>query len=212
MRPYDHVMAQALSTPLDDGTSGWVRGLNIAAKAGLVLLLATAFLTPDLGHMRDKAALARAIGYPILAFGLTALWLGFWRDRAFPWLADLLVTLTCFTDVLGNRLDLYDSIVWFDDWMHFVNTGLLAAAFLLLFPPASRTLGATVERALAFGVTAAVAWEIAEYFAFLRISSEAPHAYADTLGDLGLGTLGVLCAAFAVHAAWRRADREATPV
>ncbi|MDF1605800.1 hypothetical protein [Nocardioides sp. YIM 152315] len=89
-----------------------------------------------------------------------------------------------------ERLNLYDTIVWFDDWIHFVNTGLLAAAAILLTLPVDATLPATSERALAFGVTAAVAWEIAEYFAFLRISSELPHAYADTLGDLGLGTSG----------------------
>ena len=185
--------------------AGWVRGVNMAAKAGLVLLLVTAFLTPDLGHMRDKAALARAVGYPLFAFAIPALWFALWRDRAFPWLADLLVTLTCFADILGNRLDLYDTIVWADDFMHFANTGLLAAAFVLLTLPTDASLGETIERALAFGVTAAVAWEVMEYLAFLRISSELPNAYADTLGDLTLGALGVLCAAVAVYV-WRRRD------
>ena len=40
--------------------------------------------------------------------------------------------MTCFSDFLGNRLNLYDTVVWFDDFMHFANTGLLTAAFLLL--------------------------------------------------------------------------------
>jgi hypothetical protein len=61
------------------------------------------------------------------------------------------------------------------------------------------SLAACVERALAFGVTAAVGWEIAEYFAFLSNSSELPNAYADTLGDLGLRALGAVLAAVAVH-------------
>lgn len=183
--------------------SGWVRYVNVAAKAGLVVMLATAFLTPDLGHMRDKAAVARAVAYPALAFALPLMWWLAGRGRAFPWVADLFVTVTCFTDILGNRLDLYDSIVWFDDWVHFANTGLLAAAFVMLTLPDDASLGATVERALAFGVTAALAWEIAEYFAFLRISSELPQAYADTLGDLSLGTMGAVTAAFAVHAVRR---------
>ena len=47
-----------------------------------------------------------------------------------------------------------------------------------------------MERSLAFGVTSAVAWELAEYFAFISKSTERTFAYADTLGDLGLGTLG----------------------
>ena len=95
------------------------RAAGISAKAALVLLLALALLYPDSGNMRDKAAGLRAVGYPLLSFTVPVLWWFFWKDRvSFPWLADLLVTLTCFTDVLGNRMDLYDSVVWFDDWMH----------------------------------------------------------------------------------------------
>ena len=181
-----------------------VQGLDVTAKAGLLLLLVMAMLHPDLGNMRDKAAGLRAVGYPLLSFTIPAVWLMFWRERSpFPWLADLLVTVTCFTDVLGNRLDLYDSVVWFDDWMHFVNTGLLAAAVVLLSMRRTPSLGPVLERALAFGVTAAVAWEIAEYFAFLSKSSERAFAYGDTLGDLTLGVLGALVAAVVVQRSWR---------
>ena len=181
-----------------------VRLLDLAAKAVLVVLLAIAVANPAWGNLEGKGAEARAIGYPLLAFSIPAVWFLFWRERAsFPWVADLLVTVTCFTDVLGNRLDLYDKIVWFDDWMHFMNTGLLAAAFTLLTLHRSATLGATVERCLAFGVTAAVAWEVAEYFAFLATSDERAGAYPDTLGDLTLGTLGSVVAAVVIHRAWQ---------
>ncbi|WP_110207461.1 hypothetical protein [Nocardioides daejeonensis] len=181
-----------------------LRALNLTAKAGLVLMLATALLAPELGHMEDKAAGVRAIAYPMLSFAVPAIWWCFWRERAsFPWLADFLITLTCFTDILGNRLDLYDQIVWFDDWMHFVNTGLLAAAWVLLTLHRSATLAATLERALAFGATAAIFWEIGEYFAFISSHTEKRMAYVDTLGDLGLGVMGVAVAAFTVHACWR---------
>jgi hypothetical protein len=114
-----------------------------------------------------------------------------------------MVTLSCFTDTLGNRMDLYDTIVWFDDWMHFMNTGLLTAAVILLTMPRSATLGATMERALAFGMSAAVVWELAEYFAFISKSAERPGAYPDTLGDLTLGGMGAVVAALLIHAAWR---------
>lgn len=183
---------------------GVVPGLTVTAKAGLVLLLVLAMLHPDLGNMRDKAAGLRAVGYPLISFTIPVLWWALWRDRPFPWLADLLVTVTCFTDVLGNRLDLYDSVVWFDDWMHFMNTGLLTAAAVLLTMRRTSTLGAVLERSLAFGVTAALVWELAEYFAFLSTSVERNGAYADTLGDLSLGTLGAVLAGLAVHALWRR--------
>lgn len=180
-----------------------IRTLDLAAKAGLVILLALALSSPDFGNLEDKGAGARAIGYPLASFALPALWWWRWRDRAsFPWLADLLITVTCFSDVFGNRLDLYDSIPWFDDAMHFVNTGLLAAALILLTVHRSARRGAVVERSLSFGATAAITWELAEYVAFLRISPERVNAYTDTLGDLALGTLGSVVAGLVVHTAW----------
>lgn len=177
-----------------------IRTLDVLAKAGLVILLWVAISNPELGNLRGKGAGIRAVGYPTVAFVIPAAWWLFWRDRvSFPWVADLLVTLTCFTDTLGNRMDLYDTIRWFDDAMHLINTGLIVAALLLLTLPRAAGLGATIERALAVGVTAALAWEIGEYYAFLSTSSERIDAYADTLGDLALGTLGAVLAALVVH-------------
>lgn len=173
-----------------------VRTANISAKAGLILLLVFALLFLDASHMRDKAAGVRAIIYPMLAFTVPAIWVLFWKERAsFPWLADFLVTITCFTDILGNRMNLYDTVVWFDDWMHFMNTGLLAAAVILLTMHRSSNFLSVLERALAIGATGAIVWEIGEYFAFISGSSERHFAYADTLGDLGLGVLGAITAA-----------------
>lgn len=182
-----------------------VRRLDIAAKVLLIFMLASALAFPEVGNLEDKGALARAIAYPALAFTVPVVWHVWWRERAsFPWLADLLITITCFTDILGNRMDLYDRIVWFDDWMHFMNTGLLAGAVILLTLPRTATLGATVERALAFGATAAIVWELAEYAAFLSRHTERHSAYTDTLGDLTLGVLGCLVAAVLIHRAWGR--------
>jgi hypothetical protein len=186
-------------------TPSLARGLDIFAKGTMLLLLVMATISPEWGNLEGKAANARTVGYSLLAFSVPTIWYFFWRERAsFPWVADLLVTITCFSDTLGNRLDLYDALWWFDDWMHFVNTGLLAAAFILLTLHCSATLGRTIERALAFGVTAALAWEIAEYFAFVSRSSERAGAYDDTLGDLALGTLGVVMAALIVHMMWQQ--------
>lgn len=182
-----------------------LRTANVTAKAGLVLLLAYAVLFPVESNMQDKAAGVRALVYPMLAFTVPAIWYVQWRERAsFPWLADFLVTITCFTDILGNRMDMYDSIVWFDDWMHFMNTGLLAAAVILLTMHRSATLGRVLERALAVGATGAIVWEIGEFFAFISGSSEREFAYADTLSDLGLGVLGSVVAAVLIHRLWAR--------
>ena len=178
---------------------------NVFAKGALVLLLVLALLYPDQGNLRDKAAGMRAVGYPLISFTVPLLWWTLWRDRiSFPWLPDLLITITCFTDVLGNRMDLYDTVVWFDDWMHVMNTGLLAAAFVWLTLPRDVGFGRVLERSLAFGATAAIAWEVAEFFAFISGSTEREFAYADTLGDLSLGTAGAVVAAVAVHRVWRR--------
>lgn len=187
-----------------DPTPSAARAASISAKAALILFLVLALLYPESGHLRDKAAGLRAVGYPMLSFTVPVLWWVFWRDRvSFPWVADLMVTLTCFTDVLGNRMDLYNTVVWFDDWMNFMNTGLLVTAVLLLTMHQNCDLASVVERALAFGATAAITWEILEYFAFISGSSERSFAYADTLGDLGLGTCGALAAAIAVHRMWQ---------
>jgi hypothetical protein len=88
--------------------------------------------------------------------------------------------------------------------MHFMNTGLLAAAIVLLTLPRDVGFGRVLERALAFGASAAIAWELAEYFAFISRSTEREFAYTDTLGDLSLGTAGAVLAAVVLHSAWRR--------
>lgn len=176
---------------------------DVAAKVGLVGLLVVVLVDPDLANLKDKAAGARAVAYPLLSFSVPAIWYLFWRDRTpFPWLADLLITFTCFTDILGNRMNLYDTIVWFDDWMHFMNVGLLGAAVVLLTLPRSAPWWVVMERSVGFGALAAILWELAEFFAFLQFSPERRNAYVDTLGDLGLGVLGAVVAAVAIHRAW----------
>lgn len=186
---------------------------NVAAKAMLVLLLLLVVIDPDGSNLRNKAAEARAIGYPLASFIVPVIWLLAWKERAsFPWVPDLLVTLTCFTDILGNRMDLYDSIVWFDDLMHFVNTGLIAATVILLSLHHSASRTRVVERSLAVGATAAILWELAEFYAFISGGTERAFAYEDTLGDLALGVLGSVVAALVIHTLWSRGQlRESAP-
>jgi hypothetical protein len=103
-------------------------------------------------------------------------------------------------------------VVWFDDWMHVMNTGVLAAAVVLLTLPRSAGFVAVAERSLAFGATAAIGWEIAEYFAFISGGTEKEFAYEDTLGDLGLGVLGALTAAVLLYRFSRSGTVTALPV
>lgn len=170
---------------------------DCVATIALLVLIVMALAWPDLGGVKGKASTARAIAYPLGAFVVPALWWLHWRrqGRPFPWLGDTLVTLPWLTDTLGNRLDLFDTVAWWDNWMHFANWALLTAGVLMLTTDRHTVAWATYERALAFGVTAALLWEIAEYWAFIRFSPELATAYTDTLGDLTMGTLGSLTAA-----------------
>jgi len=176
-------------------------------KTALVILLLFALLLPDLAGTKGKAAGARLVVYPLGMLAVPLWWWAYGRRRmsraghqlGFPWAADLLVTLPWFLDTLGNRLNLFDTVSWFDDAMHFVNWLLLTAGVLLAWR-LRRTVsrGLVLMSGLGFGVTAAVMWELGEYAAFLRGSPELVTAYTDTLGDLSLGTAGALVAATVV--------------
>ena len=185
--------------------------VDVVAKVGLVILLIIAVAYPDLGNVRGKAAGLRAVAYPLGAFVVPVVWWVRWRRRPFPWLGDALVTLPWFTDTLGNRLNLFDTLELFDDWMHLMNWTLLTAGVLVLTLPTTTQPKAIVERALAFGVTAALGWELAEYVAFIRTSPEFDTAYTDTLGDLAMGSLGSLVAAVVVGALWRQGALRTLP-
>lgn len=179
--------------------------LDLAAKAVLVLLVVRVGLDPTWGNLEGKAPVARAVTYPLAAFVIPVVWALRFRGRPFPWLPDLLVTLTCFSDILGNRLDLYDSVVWFDDAVHVVVTGLVsAAAVLLTMRRGAFTL--VLQRALAVGLSAALAWELFEYVSFVTRSAEFAGAYRDTIGDLVLGWVGSVLAAGVIVLRWHWAD------
>lgn len=171
----------------------------IAAKLLLFALLLSALIWPDLSGIKGKASGARLVVYPVGAMILPLFWYAVRRGRAFPWLADLLITLPWLVDLAGNRLNLFDTVWWWDDLMHFLLWGLLTAGVLLAFSSGTSSRGLTVMLALGFGATAAVVWEIGEYWAFIRHSTELQSAYTDTLGDLALGTLGALLAGLIVH-------------
>lgn len=181
-----------------------VRYAALGAKLLMFALLLTALIWPDLSGIKGKAATARLIVYPIGAMVLPLWWWAYGRTRSklhqtFPWPADLLLTLPWLIDLLGNRFNLFDTVSWWDDAMHFILWGLLTAGALLAFAPRNLSRGLTTFVALGFGATAAVIWELGEYVAFVRNSPELQTAYTDTLGDLTLGTLGALVAGLVVY-------------
>src|SRR6266540_4227748 len=148
--------------------------IDVAIKAALIGQLAVAVAWPDLPQFEGKAFAGRAIAYPI---------------------AVLLWTLPFLIDVSGNTADLYDTIGWWDDANHFVNWGILVAAFgqLLIRLPIGRLEAAAL--AIGFGAVTALLWEFGEYLTFIRFNEEEFRtAYTDTLGDLALGLGGSVVA------------------
>lgn len=159
-------------------------------------LLAWAVLNPDLPQFQGKAFAGRAVAYPA---ALLIVPLGWWvfasRTIRFPFAVDILFGLPFLIDVLGNALNLYDSIDWWDDANHLVNWMLHTSAVGLLLRYGSWSSPTRAALAFGYAVTSAVLWEFAEYVTFVPNSPEAVSAYADTLFDLALGMAGGLVAA-----------------
>jgi len=187
--------------------SSWVVILDVAAKALLLLVVVRVALDPAWGNLEGKAPMTRALTYSLLALLIPTVHLVRPFPHRYPWGADLLLTVPAFSDVLGNRLDLYDQVVWFDDFIHLANTGLISAAALLLCGASRASLHRRLELAIAWGMTVSLAWELWEYYAFVTRSAEVVTAYADTLGDLLLGWGGAVLAAVLVGAPARRGER-----
>jgi hypothetical protein len=195
-----------VATPIPAYRVNLTRYAAVGAKVLLFALLLSALIWPDLSGIKGKASTARLIVYPVGAMVLPLWWWAYGRARSklhqsFPWHADLLMTLPWLIDLIGNRLNLFDTIDWWDDAMHFVLWGFLTAGVLLAFAPRNLSRGLTAFVALGFGATAAVVWEVGEYVAFIRSSPELQSAYTDTLGDLTLGTLGALLAGLILYQA-----------
>jgi len=174
------------------------------------LAIATAF-AGDLPQFEGKGFAARLIAYPLMMVAVPAGWAVTTRrlDAAAPWVGFALIMAPFLIDVTGNTLDLYDSVVWWDDANHFVNWLLLCAGIgVLLLRARIRPHWALGGLVAGVGALLAIGWELAEWYTFIRHGTELDTAYTDTLGDMALGTLGGLVAALLVTRAAIRSDRD----
>jgi uncharacterized membrane protein YhaH (DUF805 family) len=167
-----------------------------------VAQLAVAEYVPGIERFADKAFAARLIAYPLLMLLVPFVW---WvvvkrrhHDRHPPYGAFTLVMLPFLVDVTGNSLDLFDAVVWWDDFSHFANWALLMSGIGLLICGAVRPPWAVVLLMTGLGAVIALGWELGEYYTFIRQGTEIDTAYEDTLGDETLGTLGALVAGLVV--------------
>ncbi|HET9461127.1 MAG TPA: hypothetical protein VFO56_04255 [Gaiellaceae bacterium] len=179
--------------------------LDVAVKAALVGLLAFGAFS-GMEQFEGKAFGWRLVFYPLSAVVVPIAWRLAGRPPPYPYALDILLVSPFLVDVVGNTLDLYDSISWWDDLNHFVNWGLLSLAVgLLLVRLRIRRFEAFVI-VVGVGAVAAILWELAEYVAFIRNSDELDTAYTDTLGDMMLGLGGATVAATLIATVFSRRD------
>ena len=161
-----------------------------------VVQLAVGAFVPGLEQFEGKAFGARLLAYPVMMLAVPAVW--WWRNRERdtppPWTAFSLVMAPFLVDVTGNTLDLYDTVEWWDDANHFVNWAMLCAGLGMLLLGGVRQPWARVLLVTGLGATLAIAWELGEWYTFIRHGTELDTAYRDTLGDEALGTLGAFLA------------------
>lgn len=110
--------------------------------------------------------------------------------------ADALVGLSVLLAAWSSVLELYERIAWWDIFVHFTCTGVLAAlGYLALHRigvlPGSRTRAwVTVALTLAIGLALSALWEIVEWVGHTFVSEEIFVAYDDTIGDMAAGAAG----------------------
>lgn len=150
-------------------------------------------------QFNGKGFVSRIIAYPVLMLVVPGIW--WWRHRGTdarpPWGAFALIMAPFLIDVTGNTLDLYDTVVIWDDLNHLVNWFLLCLGLGLLIGPLGPRWR-TVLTITGLGAVLAIGWELGEWYTFIRRGVELETAYQDTLGDEALGTLGALVAGLIV--------------
>ena len=175
---------------------------NLALKASLVALLAFGAYS-GLQLFEVKTFPYRLVTYPAAALAVPAVWAFFGRRTEYPLAIDILVTVPFLIDTAGSALDLYFTIHWWDDALHFVNWALLSGAVGALAWRNRTGPWQAFTLAVGFGAVTAILWEVAQYLAFIRNAPELETAYTDTLGDLFLGLTGSTLAGLAVYLLYR---------
>ena len=201
MRP--HALASGASWK--ESTVEAARRVTVAVFVATVVQLAVGTFVSGLPQFEGKGFGARLVAYPLMMLLVPAAWVVHRRyrslpsngaaDDALPWPGFALIMAPFLIDVTGNTLDLYDTLAWWDDANHFGNWFLLSAGIGVLLQRAQvRPLWALGVLVAGIGALLAVAWELGEWYTFIRHGTELDTAYEDTLFDEVLGSLGAMLA------------------
>src|SRR5512133_2844727 len=108
--------------------------IDAAVKLSLVTLLAFGAFS-GLERFAGKAFGWRLVGYGVAALLVPAIWALRGRRGRYPYAIDTLFVLPFLIDTIGNALNLYDTIDWWDDANHFVNWAILTGAVAVALAP-----------------------------------------------------------------------------
>ena len=181
--------------------------LNLAAKALLVGMLVYGALNEEQTRFAGKGFVERTFLFPI-ALLLVPL---FWRVRGsrppYPHGADIVLASPFIIDIGGNVLDLYNTIVWFDDAAHAVTWALLTLAIGLFVLRLGLAPWNVAWLCAGFGAITNILWEVIEYVLMVTGSHGLQLTYGDTIGDMALSLAGSMLAGIVCAVQAARAHR-----
>ena len=181
-----------------------------AVKGALAACLLAGLLFPGIPGVEGKGWPERSVGYPVSALIVPLVWHLRGRRVDYPHLADALFVTPFVLDLLGNLVNLFDTVDQFDDILHFANWSFLVAAFVLFLHPYVLARWNLVMLGSGLGAIAIVAWEAVEWVIQEMGTTGLQLTYDDTIGDLVLSTSGgVLGAVLTGRALTRREAQDA---
>lgn len=176
------VQTDPANRPPAAGDLAWM-GAITAVKAGIVALAVDAFVNSGSPRFSGKAMRVRAIGYAGALALVPVAWRVAGRRQPYPHALDLAVALPLLADAGGNAIGIYQR-AHVDDAIHFANGALLTAVAGAVISPRARTSWEAAGAATALGMSAAAAWEIAEWIASRFGATGMDLSYDDTMADL----------------------------
>lgn len=181
-----------------------------AAKAATIGFAVDTFRRADTPRLRGKGIRRRFIGYVGGPFLVPLAWRLSRHPGPYPRGLDLAVTAPLLLDAGGNALGVYEE-AHVDDVVHFLNAAVVAGVASALLAPRLKEPWQAAVAGSAVSMTAATAWEIAEYGA-MRLGADGLHlTYEDTMDDIIESWLGAIVGgAFALLRQRTAADRPAS--
>jgi hypothetical protein len=180
---------------------------NIAVKVMLAALLITAVVFESNERFDGKGFKYRLVLFLLPAIVVPIVWVVRGRRPPYPHLVDALISLPFLLDTAGNALNFYNRYDRTDDVLHFSNWIPLVAGLTLAVLRTRTPRLAAWAMGVAFGGSAILWWEEAEYLIMRAGSMGLNLTYSDTMGDLALSfSGGVVGATLAIVGTRHRAN------